>query len=171
MRPLRRMGSSTTIPPSSTPLAMAFPMPPFSKEIAGFQNDGKTITMDVKVTNTGSVPGKELVQAYYTAPYTPGGIEKSAVVLADFTKTGLIQPGESETVTLSWAVEDMASYDYTGVKAAGSAWVLEAGDYIISLRNNSHDVLGSETVTVAQDVIYNDANAGPRSSDNIAAVY
>lgn len=143
----------------------------FSKEIAGFQNDGETISMDVKVTNTGSVPGKEVVQAYYTAPYTPGGIEKSAAVLADFTKTGPIQPGESETVTLSWAVEDMASYDYTGVKAAGGAWVLEAGDYIISLRNNSHDVLGSETVTVAQDVIYNDANAGPRSSDNITAVY
>lgn len=142
----------------------------FSQEIAGFRNDGQTVSMDVTVTNTGSVAGKDVVQAYYTPPYTPGGIEKSAVVLADFAKTGLIQPGESESVTLSWAVEDMASYDYTGVKASGGAWVLEAGDYVVSLRSNSHDVLDSETVTVAQDVIYNDANAGPRASDNIAAV-
>ena len=142
----------------------------FEQEITGFQNDGETVAMEVTVTNTGGVAGKQVVQAYYSTPYTPGGIEKSAVVLADFTKTGILAPGESETVTLSWQVEDMASYDYTGVKASGGAWVLEAGDYTVTLRSNSHEVLASETVTVESDVIYNDENDGPRSTDGIAAV-
>ena len=69
--------------------------------------------MDVTVTNTGSVAGKDVVELYYSAPYyADRGIEKSSVVLGDFAKTGLLQPGESETVTLTLAVEDMASYDY-----------------------------------------------------------
>lgn len=142
----------------------------FTQEIANFQNDGATITMDVTVTNTGSAAGKEVVQVYFSAPYTPGGIEKSHVVLADFTKTGVIEPGQSETVTPTFAVEDMASYDYTGVKADGGAYVLEAGDYQINLQNNSHDVIDSRTVIIAKDVIYNDANDGPRASDDTAAV-
>ena len=142
----------------------------FSQEISNFQNDGTTITMDVTVTNTGSTAGKDVVQAYFSAPYTPGGIEKSHVVLADFAKTGAIEPGKSETVTLSFAVEDMASYDYTGVKAAGGAYVLEAGEYQINLQSNSHDVIDSRTVTIGSDVIYNDANDGARTSDGIAAV-
>ena len=142
----------------------------FSQEISNFQNDGTTITMDVTVTNTGSTAGKDVAQVYFSAPYTPGGIEKSHVVLADFAKTGIIEPGKSETVNLSFAVEDMASYDYTGVKAAGGAYVLEAGDYQINLQNNSHDVIDSRTVTIGSDVLYNDTNDGARVSDDIAAV-
>ena len=82
-----------------------------------------TLSVDVTVTNTGSTAGKDVVELYYSAPYTPGGIEKSSVVLGAFAKTGLLQPGESETVTLTLDVEDMASYDYKNEKA----YVLEAG--------------------------------------------
>lgn len=124
----------------------------------------------MNVTNTGSAAGKTVVQAYYTPPYTPGGIEKSHVVLADFAKTDTLESGKSQTVTLSFAKEDMASYDYSGVKAQGGAYVLEAGDYEIKLMSNSHEIIDSRTVTIPADVIYNDANDGARASDRTAAV-
>ncbi|MCD7801427.1 MAG: glycoside hydrolase family 3 C-terminal domain-containing protein [Clostridiales bacterium] len=142
----------------------------FEQEITNFTDDGTTITVDVTVTNTGSVAGKDVVQIYYTAPYTVGGIEKSEVVLADFDKTETLEPGASETVTISFLYEDMASYDYSGIKAEGGAYVLEAGEYEIKLMNNSHDLIDSRTVTVDADVIYNDDNDGARSTDSIAAV-
>ena len=141
----------------------------FDEKIADFTDDGTTITMTVDVTNTGDVAGKDVVEAYYSAPYTPGGIEKSAVVLAGFDKTKLLEPGETQTLKISWTHEDMASYDYTGVKAKGGAYVLEAGDYQVSLRRNSHDVVDTRTVTIDRDYIYNDANDGARSSDGVAA--
>ena len=132
----------------------------FDEKIADFTDDGITITMTVDVTNTGDVAGKDVVEAYYSAPYTPSGIEKSAVVLAGFDKTKLLEPGETQTLKISWTHEDMASYDYTGVKAEGGAYVLEAGDYQVSLRHNSHDVVGTRTVTIGRDYIYNDAHDG-----------
>ena len=141
----------------------------FDEKIADFTDDGTTITMTVDVINTGDVAGKDVVEAYYSAPYTPGGIEKSAVVLAGFDKTKLLEPGETQTLKISWTHEDMASYDYTGVKAKGGAYVLEAGDYQVSLRRNSHDVVDTRTVTIDRDYIYNDANDGARSSDGVAA--
>lgn len=121
-----------------------------------------TIAVTVEVTNTGAVAGKDVVELYYTAPYTPGGIEKSEVVLGDFAKTGVIEPGASESVTLELAVEDMASYDYLGEQA----YVLEAGDYAISVRTDSHTVApGTEpiTYTVDSDVVYSGENH--RSTD------
>lgn len=110
----------------------------FSWEIAGQKLGGveEDISIDVKVTNTGSVAGKEVVQLYYSAPYTKGGIEKSSVVLGAFAKTGLLEPGASETVTLTLAVEDMASYDYKDAKA----YVLDAGSYKLTLQSDSHTV-------------------------------
>lgn len=125
--------------------------------------DGE-ISVDVEVTNTGDVAGKDVVQVYYTAPYTPGGIEKAHVVLADFAKTGLLEPGASETVTLSFAVEDMASYDSTG----DGAYVLEAGDYQIKVQTDSHTL--AEGVTpiayeVGSTITYTDG----RASDEVAA--
>ena len=97
----------------------------FDWAVSGRQLTGEdgTLSVDVTVTNTGSTAGKDVVELYYSAPYTPGGIEKSSVVLGAFAKTGLLQPGESETVTLTLDVEDMASYDYKNEKA----YVLEAG--------------------------------------------
>lgn len=142
----------------------------FAQEITSFNDSGDDITMEVNVTNTGSAAGKTVVQAYYTPPYTPGGIEKSHVVLADFAKTDTLESGKSQTVTLSFAKEDMASYDYSGVKAQGGAYVLEAGDYEIKLMSNSHEIIDSRTATIPADVIYNDANDGARTSDHTAAV-
>lgn len=121
-----------------------------------------TVAIDVEVTNTGEVAGRDVVELYYTAPYTRGGIEKSEVVLGAFAKTGSIAPGATETVTLEIAVEDMASYDYLGHKA----YVLEKGDYVLSLRTDSHTpAQGVEplTYTVENDVVYTGENH--RASD------
>jgi len=126
--------------------------------------DGE-ITVDVKVTNTGSAAGKEVVQLYYSAPYTPGGIEKSAIVLADFAKTGLLGPGDSETVTLTLPVEDMASYDYKNARA----YVLEAGSYTVTVQTDSHTVKeGCAPIqySVSRDIVYSGDNH--RASDRTA---
>lgn len=142
----------------------------FEENIADFDFDGMNVTMTVNVKNTGSVAGKDVVEVYYSAPYTKGGIEKSAVVLGAFAKTGTIEPGQSKQVTLTFAAEDMASYDYTGIKAKGGAYVLEAGEYTISLRSDSHTVIASRTLTIDEDRIYNDSNDGARSTDAVAAI-
>ncbi|WP_066586783.1 glycoside hydrolase family 3 C-terminal domain-containing protein [Cellulomonas timonensis] len=121
-----------------------------------------SVSVTVEVTNTGDVAGKDVVELYYTAPYTAGGIEKAEVVLGDFAKTGVIEPGASESVTLELAVEDMASYDHLDA----AAYVLEAGDYAISVRTDSHTVAeGIEpiTYTVDSDVVYSGENH--RASD------
>ncbi|WP_322154410.1 glycoside hydrolase family 3 C-terminal domain-containing protein [Paratractidigestivibacter sp.] len=141
----------------------------FSETLDSVVDDGTNITCTVTVTNTGSVAGKQVAEIYVAAPYTTGGIEKSSVVLAGFDKTKLLEPGESQTLSISFAREDMASYDYSGVKAEGGAYVLEAGDYGIQLQTDSHNVVASQTVHVDADVIYNDANDGKRSSDEVAA--
>jgi beta-glucosidase len=124
------------------------------------------VALDVEVANTGTTAGKDVVEVYYTAPYTPGGTEKAEVVLAGFAKTGLIQPGSSETVTIEFAVEDMASFDYEDAQA----YVLEAGDYTISLRTDSHTVAAGSTpltYTVASDIVYDASH--PRAGDQAAA--
>lgn len=141
----------------------------FDQAISDFRDDGEKIAVDVTVTNTGDVAGKSVAEVYYSAPYTAGGIEKSAVELGGFAKTKLLEPGESQTLTIEFAYEDMASYDYAGVKAADGGYVLEAGDYEISLRTDSHTVVDTRTVTVAEDVIYDEAHDGARFTDEVAA--
>lgn len=137
----------------------------FSWEIVSqeFGEADGDITVNVKVTNTGTThKGKEVVQMYYSPPYNKGGIEKSEIVLADFAKTGLLAPGESETVTLSFAVEEMASYDYKNNKA----YVLEEGDYGIRIQNNSHqskEGTSELTYTVKKTITYGEGNL--RGSD------
>lgn len=122
------------------------------------------IEVDVEVTNSGDVAGKDVVQLYYTAPYTPGGIEKSHVVLGDFSKTELLEPGQSETLTLTLPVEDMASYDQQGE----GAYVLEEGEYQLKVQTDSHQLAeGIEPIdyTVPETVTYTDG----RASDETAA--
>ena len=141
----------------------------FDQKLDDVTDDGTTITATVTVTNTGSVAGKQVAEIYAAAPYTKGSIEKSSVVLAGFDKTKLLEPGESQTLEISFDREDLASYDYTGVKAEGGAYVLEAGDYGIQLQTDSHNVVDKKTIHVDEDVIYNDAHDGKRDCDEIAA--
>ncbi|WP_026652040.1 glycoside hydrolase family 3 N-terminal domain-containing protein [Butyrivibrio proteoclasticus] len=121
------------------------------------------ITFDVTVTNTGSVAGKDVVEVYYNPPYENGGIEKASANLIQFEKTSLLEPGASETITISFAVEDMASYDYQNAKG----YVLEAGDYEISINKDSHTAIDTKTYSVASTVAYTGSNA--RTSDKITA--
>lgn len=141
----------------------------FDEKIKDFADDGANVAMTVSVTNTGKVSGKDVVEGYYSAPYTKGGIEKSSVVLGGFAKTRLLAPGETQDVKISWTHEDMASYDYTHVKSENGAYVLEAGDYQVSLRRNSHDVVDTRTVHVDRDYVYDVAHDGKRASDKQVA--
>lgn len=141
----------------------------FDEKIKDFSDDGTNVTMTVSVTNAGKVSGKDVVEGYYSAPYAKGGIEKSAVVLGGFAKTKLLEPGETQDVKISWTHEDMASYDYTHAKSEKGAYVLEAGDYQVSLRRNSHDVVDTRTVHVDRDYVFDDAHDGKRASDKQTA--
>ena len=135
----------------------------FEQSIADYKTTDSAIEMTVEVKNTGAMAGKDVVQVYYTAPYTVGGIEKSHVVLAGFAKTGLLQPGASEKVTVTFAPEEMASYDETGAKA----YVLEAGTYQIKLMSNAHEVIDQREYEVPATITYSGDNA--RSTDLVAA--
>jgi beta-glucosidase len=114
------------------------------QELGGVDGD---ISVDVVVTNTGDAAGKEVVQLYYSPPYVAGGLEKSAVTLGAFAKTGTLEPGQSETVSLSFAVEDMASYDYQTEKA----YVLDEGDYQLLVQTDSH-TLAAGVVPISYEV-------------------
>lgn len=120
------------------------------------------ISITVNVKNKGKVPGKEVVQVYYTAPYTKGGIEKSAVNLVQFEKTDIIQPGESVDVTLKFDVQEMASYDYDDANKDGhKGYELEAGDYEIKLQKNSHEIIGEPVkYNVASTAYYDESSTG-----------
>lgn len=135
----------------------------FTKEMSSITSDGTNLNFTVTVTNTGSAAGKDVVEIYSDPPYTNGGIEKASANLLDFAKTNELAPGESQTMEFSIPVEDLASYDYQ----TNGCYVLEAGDYIISANNDSHNVADSKTYTVASDIVYNESNK--RSSDAVAA--
>ena len=124
--------------------------------------DGK-VSFDVTVTNNGTAAGKDVVEVYYNPPYTNGGIEKASANLIEFAKTDLLQPGESQIVTATFSIEDMASYDENNAKA----YVLEKGDYVISINSDSHTVLDQKTYTADKDVVYKGENK--RASDDTAA--
>lgn len=114
---------------------------------------GTTITVPVTVKNTGSVAGKEVVQLYASAPYTLGGIEKAHKVLVGFAKTKLLQPGESETVTVSFDPYSAASYDYRDANNNGfSGYELEAGEYTLYVSRNAHESEKTIALKLAADV-------------------
>ena len=135
----------------------------FEQKMGELEEKDGQISVDVEVTNTGDVAGKDVVEVYYKPPYTNGGIEKSSANLIEFAKTDLLQPGESQTVTVTFSIEDMASYDENNAKA----YVLEKGDYVISINSDSHTVLDQKTYTADDDVVYKGENK--RASDDTAA--
>ena len=135
----------------------------FEQKMGELEEKDGQISVDVEVTNTGDVAGKDVVEVYYKPPYTNGGIEKSSANLIEFAKTDLLQPGESQTVTVTFSIEDMASYDENTAKA----YVLEKGDYVISINSDSHTVLDQKTYTADKDVVYKGENK--RASDDTAA--
>ena len=147
----------------------------FKQEITNFDDSGDTIDIEVTVTNNSKTyDGKDVVQVYFEAPYTQFDIdrkiEKSTVNLVAFAKTGIISKnGGTETVNISFKKEEMASYCYTVENADGTkgAYVLEEGDYNITLRTDSHNVIETETVNIPETVWYSGDNK--RSSDAVAA--
>ena len=135
----------------------------FTQKMSNLTVGGGNISFDVTVTNTGDVAGKDVVEVYYNPPYTNGGIEKAAANLIRFDKTETLEPGESETISITFNEEDMASYDMSG----DGAYVLEEGDYVISINSDSHTVLDQQTYTVADTIRYEGDNK--RESDQTAA--
>lgn len=135
-------------------------------ESTSFEENGaitgdETIKIDVTVKNTGSYSGRDVVQLYYSAPYTKGGIEKSAINLGAFAKTAVLKPGEFTTVTLEMSVSDMKSYDcYDRNNDGHMGYELEAGDYTLSLRTDVHtpkdtlDGVNQYTLSLDKDVYY-----------------
>lgn len=137
----------------------------FTQEMGAISESGDTISFDVTVTNTGSAAGKDVVEVYFNPPYTNGGIEKASANLVSFSKTNLLQPGTSEKVTISFSKEDMAAYS-SAANGGKGAYVLESGDYIISINSDSHNVLDSQIYTVTSAIDYSNG----RSTDRIPAV-
>lgn len=135
----------------------------FTQKMGELQVQDGAISVDVTVTNTGSVAGKDVVQVYFNPPYTNGGIEKATANLVAFGKTQTLEPGASETVTLTFKAEDMASFD----SKQHGCYVLEQGDYVISINSDSHTILDSKTYNVASTIVYDESN--PRSTDAVAA--
>lgn len=135
----------------------------FAQEMGPISEENGKICFEVTVTNTGSVPGKEVVEVYYEPPYTNGGLEKASVNLIRFDKTELLKPGERQTMKISFDLEEMASYDMSG----GGSYVLEEGEYVLSIRSDSHQILKEEMYVIPETIIYNDGDG--RESDVVAA--
>lgn len=116
----------------------------FSWSLLDCRLDGENVVLSVRITNSGQLLGKDVVEAYVGAPWD-GSVEKSAVALVAFAKTGELAPGESQTLELSWPVRQMASWS-----AADGCWVLAAGSYQVSLRTDSHHVVETRTFDLGE---------------------
>ena len=121
----------------------------FDKEMTAHSVEDGVVSVSVKITNTGNRSGKDTAQIYYSAPYYEGGIEKSAICLGGYAKTDLLAPGESQTLTVTFDVDDMASYDHKNEQA----WVLEKGTYTIILGENVREHIDSFEYELAEDKI------------------
>lgn len=135
----------------------------FDQKMGDLKERDGYIELDVTVTNTGNTSGKDVVELYFNPPYYNGGIEKATANLLQFAKTDLLQPGQSQTLTLEFEVEDMASFDDITEKA----YVLEAGDYVLSVNSDSHRILDQKVYPVSWTKVYDQENK--RESDQIAA--
>ena len=148
----------------------------FQQELVGepvITRSGHNFTMDfqVKVTNTGSVAAKSNIQLYAQAPYIQGGVEKTAVQLAAYDMTDMIQPGQSETRTLHVDLQDIASYDMAHENADGTqgTWILDAGKYYFTVANGTHDALNN--ILAKQGKTVSNTNGLMDADGNAAAVY
>ena len=140
----------------------------FSQEIVSYNFDDGKVTANVKVTNTGDVAGKEVVQLYYSAPYYNGGIEKSAICLGGYAKTKLLQAGENQTITVNFDIEDMASYDHKN----NEAWILEKGTYKIILGKNVREHIDTFDYVQSEDKIMKyDNKTGVEINNKFEDVY
>lgn len=136
----------------------------FDQKLDSVKYKGGKVTVTATVTNTGDKAGKDVVEVYYNPPYTDGGIEKASKNLAGFEKTKELQPGESQKVTVKFDDDDMASYDYKGAKA----YMLEKGDYDISIQSDSHHVIDHKAITVKDTVTY-DSDSNTHNGDKTMA--
>lgn len=123
----------------------------FSEKMGAISHENGKISFDVTVKNTGDKAGKDVVETYYNPPYTDGGIEKASTNLVAFAKTDKLEPGASQTVKISFKDSDMASYDQKKAKS----YVLEKGQYDISVQSDSHTVIDTKPVTIDSTVTYN----------------
>ena len=135
----------------------------FRQSMGNISDDGDSISFEVNVKNIGSVAGKDVVEVYSKPPYRNGGIEKSSANLVQFEKTELLEPGEDQDIIISVPKEELMSYDYQNAKG----WVLESGDYEISINSDSHTVIDSKVFTVDETEEYSGDNN--RDSDLITA--
>ncbi|KAB7673118.1 glycoside hydrolase family 3 protein [Bacillus sp. B1-b2] len=128
----------------------------FDWNLVDQQLNNDSIELKVEVKNTGEVGGKDVVQVYYSAPYTPGGLEKSAINLAAFSKTKSLEPGESEVLTIKYDTRNMASYDLDNEN-----YILEKGTYQIKLGKNVHEIDSTIDFELSEDIVYQaDADTG-----------
>ncbi len=140
----------------------------FEKNVVSTDFNNETITVRVNVTNTGNMAGKDVVQVYYSAPYTAGGIEKSAICLGGFAKTEMLEPGESDTLTITFRTDDMASYDYE----VNEAWVLEKGTYKIIVANDVRNHIASYNYEINETkIVKNDSATGTEIENLFEDVY
>ena len=135
----------------------------FTQKMSDIKDDGGTISFTVEVTNTGKTAGKDVVEVYSNPPYTNGGIEKASANLIQFEKTNVLEPGASETVSIVIDKEELMSYDSKTAKG----YVLEAGDYEISVNSDSHNKLDSKKFTVEKTETY--SGDSKRASDLVTA--
>lgn len=148
----------------------------FEQKIESYSSSGDDITVKVNVKNTSDVAGKEVVQIYYNPPYTDfdktNKVEKPTATLAAFTKTDIIEPGDDVTVELKFSKEEMSSYCYTRQNPDDSegCYMLEAGDYEISLRKNSHEIIDTRTWTNNETIWYDNTNPRQLEKDMQSAM-
>lgn len=123
----------------------------FEQKLKSVKTDleAKTVTAEVEVTNTGDTAGKDAVQLYVSVPYTDYDkehlVEKAAVQLLDYEKTDLLEPGASQTVTITADAQDMASWDSSCSNEAGTRgnWMLDGGTYYFTVSNGAHEAVNN----------------------------
>lgn len=123
----------------------------FDITASDFKLDGDKVTGSVNVKNTGSTPGREVVQIYCSAPQ--GKLGKPARVLCGFDKTRTLQPGESQTLSFEIPLESVASYDDSGVTGHKSAWILEQGGYVFYAGADVRSASEAYSLTLPETVV------------------